>query len=152
MNTRHLLLPVVLLSMLAAPAARAARDPFWPIGYTPPPPPGQAEPEPQEAKPLAPPPPPAPAEKPISDAEWTKARKALAISGIAKSVRPDTKETRILLMINRRSYAAGDTVTFVNDDIRFQWRIDALTERDYTLTPLTATRVVPKPNPLSTNQ
>lgn len=151
MKTRHVLLSVLLLSALASPAARAARDPFWPIGYTPPPPPGKDEP--QEPKAIAkPPPPPAPTEKPISAAEWAKARKALAISGIAKSVRPDTKETKILLMINRRSYAAGETVSFVNEDIRFQWRVDALTERDFTLTPLTATRVVPKPNPLSANQ
>ena len=147
MKTCHLQPQLLLLSTLAASAAWAARDPFWPIGYAPAPPPAPVSAQP--AEPAAPTPTPA-AQKPVTDADWAKARKALTVSGFTKSVKPDTQTTRILVMINRRSYTAGDTVTFVNDDIRFQWRIDTVTEKALSLTPLNAVRVTPKPSALST--
>ncbi len=155
MKTRHLHLHACALSVFASVAAQASRDPFWPIGYTPPPPPSATNDVPAEPVVIAPPPPPkpaAPAEKPVTTTDWASARKALAISGFTKSVKPDTKETRVLVMINRRSYTTGDTVTFVNDGIRFQWRVDTITENDLSLTPLAATRVQAKPADLNSKQ
>jgi hypothetical protein len=153
MKTRHAYLSVFLLSALASTAAWAVRDPFWPIGYTPPPPPSPVtETLPSEPTVKPPPPKPAPpAVKPVTDADWAKARKALPVSGFTKSVRPDTQETKILVMINRRSYQVGDKVPFVHDDIRFQWRIEAITEKDLTLVPLQAVRITPKPRDLNSN-
>lgn len=149
MKTRHVHLQALLLSAFASATAGAVRDPFWPIDYAPAPPPAPAaESEPAEPAPAAPP---KPAEKPVTDADWAKARKALPVSGFTKSVRPDTKEVRVLAMINRRSYRAGETLTFVTDDIRFQWRIDAITEKGLSLTPLAAARVAPQPSDLKEN-
>lgn len=151
MKTPHDHFHAILLFAIASAPAWAVRDPFWPIDYAPAPPPAPVVAA-APAEPAAPPPKPQPAEKPITDSDWAKARKALSISGFTKSVRPDTKETRCLVMINRRSYTTGETLTFVNDDIRFQWQIDAITAKDLSLTPLTAVRVTPKPNDLKTNQ
>lgn len=154
MKTRHAHLYAFLLPALATSAAWAVRDPFWPIGYAPAPPPAPVtEAAPKEpALPQPPPKPAPPAEKPITDADWVKARKALTISGITKSVRPDTKETKTIVMINRRSLTTGDVVTFVNDEIRFQWKIEAISDKQPLLAPLTAVRVPPQPTNLSINQ
>ncbi len=148
MKTRRPHLLAFLPVALAAAAAPAARDPFWPIGYTPPLPAAQvtapAEPalKPRDAP---------PAEKPVTEADWARGRKALTISGFTKSVRAD-KQERTLVMINSKSHTVGDTVTFVHDDIRFQWRVDAISEKQITLTPLTAARVTAKTTTLPTKQ
>lgn len=120
----------------------AARDPFWPIGYTPP--------KPKEAEPVAAaatpqknlPPMPQPAvSKPISGEDWAQARKTLNIKGFTQSVRPDTGETRVQVMINRRTYAPGDTLSLTNGDIHFTWQIESLAHRDLKLKQLSATRL-----------
>ncbi|MEI7902497.1 MAG: hypothetical protein WCK89_19785 [bacterium] len=148
MKTRHIHLSALLLTAFAASPAWAARDPFWPIGYEPP------TLEPVSAEPVAARPEPVakPTEKPITDADWAVARKALVISGFTQTVQPDTQKTRFLAMVNRSMVAAGDTVTFVHQDVRFLWRVASLTDRAIELVPLKAERVVPKPTKPSAKQ
>jgi hypothetical protein len=148
MNVSQTPLIAVLLAVLAITAAWSERDPFWPIGYTPAPavvPFTPAE-QPVVLEPVAPPKPLLPTEKPVSDSEWAQARKALTITGFTKSTRPDTQEIRILALINRQTYTAGDTLTFVHDEIRFQWRVVDVTEKDIFLTPIKAERTSLKPS------
>jgi hypothetical protein len=153
MQTRTNPRAILLLTALAASAAWAARDPFLPIDYAPAPPPSEtpAEPEIPAVAPAAPAPV-LPTVKPITAAEWAAARKALKISGITKSVIPDTGKTVIQAMINRQTYAVGDTVPFVHEDVRFQWRVESLVEQEAVLAPLKAERLAPKPNDLRNNQ
>lgn len=152
MTTRNAYLFILSLAALALTAAGAERDPFWPIGYSPPPPVQEQPAVPDVIREAAPPPKPAPpTEKPITDADWAKARKALSISGFTKSVKPETREVRILALINRQTYSAGDTLTFVHTDMRFQWKVESVTESDVLLTPSKAERIAVKPNDLKPN-
>jgi hypothetical protein len=152
MTTRKAYFFVLSLTALALTAAGASRDPFWPIGYSPPQPVQEQPAAPDVIPEAAPPPKPEPpAEKPVTEAEWAKARKALSISGFTKSVKPETREVRILALINRQTYSAGDTLTFVHNDMRFQWKVESVTERDVLLTPSKAERIAAKPNDLKPN-
>ena len=121
------------------PAARPTRDPFWPIGYQPPKP--VTAPPPAETEPT---PPPAPAEKPGSDEDWAEARKTLVVSGYTQSLIPETGERKAHVMINRRTYAIGDTVSAVRQNTRFVWLIESISARDLTLKPLEAAPLSPK--------
>lgn len=137
------LLPAAGLLLGLHPAA-AERDPFWPIGYEPPKPEPvvtEAPPRPVAKAPAAPTQPSAPIVKPVSEIEWKKAKKELVVSGFTQSVRPDTGEKRIQVMINRRTYMAGDTLAVTNDNICFVWRIEALADRDLKLKPVSAARL-----------
>ena len=140
MKTRNVHLPLLLFGLLSASPALAVRDPFWPIGYSP----ASAKvPEPVHVAEPAPEPEP-PREIPVTEDNWAKARKALTISGTTKSIRPNTHETRMMAMINRQMYAIGDTVSLVHQEIRFQWRVSQVTDKDVGLEPLHAERIVPK--------
>jgi hypothetical protein len=131
----------LLFSLFFFLSSHAARDPFWPIGYEPPKPetetpePAKPEPPPEPPKPKPPPP------KPVTEADWKKARATLAVSGITRSTRPDTGETRALAMINRRLYTAGETLSITNEEIHFMWRIGSLEGFDLKLEQLQATRL-----------
>ena len=154
MKTRHVHLTAILLTALTASPVWAARDPFWPIGYEPPPPvpePVEAQP-PQEPVVTRPEPPPKPAEKPVTEAEWAAARKTLVISGFTQTVRADAQGTRFMAMVNRRMVSAGDTITLVYQEVRFLWRVEALTDRTLELAPLQAERLIPKPADLKQNK
>lgn len=145
-------LSVLFLLFAALPAAAASRDPFWPMGYEPPKPePQVAEappPEPQVARPQEPPPKPQPpAVKPITEADWADALKTLMVSGYTQSSRPGTGETRTQVMINRRTFSAGDTVSITNLDIHFTWSIDSLANRNLKLKQVKAARVTASPSP-----
>jgi len=148
MKTRHFILPCLLWSLHAASPVWAVRDPFWPIGYSPAPPASEKELEPVRARAPEPKPEP-PREKPVTEDDWAKARKALAISGTTSAVKPGTNEARTLVMINRQMFAIGDTVSFVYTDIRFQWRIVSVTDKETRLDPVQAERVVQKPRDLT---
>ena len=139
---------LLLLHTLGAPFASAAeRDPFWPIGYQPAPPAPVEVPKPTIVEPLPaavaePPPKPAPpAIKAIETNDWETARKTLSVSGFASSTRPDTGETRLQVMINRKTYSAGDFINITNRNIHFTWRIENASERELKLQPVTATRL-----------
>lgn len=139
------ILPLLLVLFLTAPLGHTAqRDPFWPVGYEPAKPEPvvteQAEPAKPE-KPEAPPKPQPPAVKPVSDQDWVAARKSVIISGFTQATRPDTGETRALVMINRQSYAAGDTVCLTNAGIRFLWRVESAAGQGLCLTPVEAERI-----------
>lgn len=134
----------LLFLLLAAPPARAARDPFWPLGYEPPKPEPvvaeQVEPvKPQ--RPETPPKPLPPPVKPITEQDWAQARNTITVSGFTQSLLPGTGETRTLAMINRRSYTAGDSLCLTNAGIRFLWRIDSVADRNLRLTPVKAERI-----------
>jgi len=137
-------LPAILFGLLPALAATAARDPFWPIGYEPPKPepvaavaaPTPAAPEKSVARPKEP-----PVNRPISEDDWAAARKSLIVSGYTQSVRPGTGETRIQVMINRRTYAPGDTLSITNLSTHFVWRIESLANRELKLQQIEAARI-----------
>jgi len=139
MKTRHVFLSHLLLGLLVASSAWAVRDPFWPIGYLP-----ASAKETESTQSQAPKEPEPPKEKPITDADWNKARNALSINGTTRSFKPGTNETRVLVMINRQMFATGDTLAFVYEDIRFHWRIKSIADGDVKLEPLQANRIVPK--------
>ena len=140
MKTCHTLQLCLLCGSLSASQVLAVRDPFWPIGYSP-----AAAKEPETIHTDAPAPKPEPPrEIPVTEDNWAKARKALTISGTTKSIRPNTHETRMMAMINRQMYAIGDTVSLVHQEIRFQWRVSQVTDKDVGLEPLHAERIVPK--------
>lgn len=146
------LLAALFLLLAALPAAASGRDPFWPIGYEPPKPePPAAEAPPpvtQVTRPQEPPPKPLPpAIKPITETDWADALKTLVVSGFTQSSRPDTGETRTQVMINRRTFSAGDTLSVTNLDIHFTWRIESLAKRDLKLKQVKAARVAASPSP-----
>ena len=136
-------LPAAGLLLGLCPAAGAVqRDPFWPIDYEPPKP-VVAEPLPKPVltapaipEKIAP-----PTVNLVTEAEWKAAKKELVISGFTESVRPDTGERRTQVMINRRTYMAGDTLAVTNNHIRFVWHIDGVANRDLQLKPVSATRL-----------
>ena len=153
MNARHTLfwaVPALAVLADAGPAAAAARDPFWPIGYSHAQPAAEKDEAPRSVAPALPKPEP-PQEKPITDGDWAKAKKTLTVSGITRSVNPTTQKSRTLAMINRQMYAAGDTVACVCGDVRFHWRIEFPSDREVSLVPLKAEHVVPSA-PLSKQQ
>ena len=135
----------LLFSLLFALSAQAARDPFWPIGYEPPKPEAKSEKETVTiAKPPEPPPP--PSVKPVTEADWAEARKALIVNGFAQSTRPDTGVTRTQVMINRQTFSSGDTLSITNLGIHFVWHIESVTDRDLKLKQVEAERVAAGPS------
>lgn len=125
-------------------SGNTARDPFWPLGYTPPrPEPEQpsAEPEPETPKP--PPEPEKPALLPITPLEWDEARKTLSVSGQIRSTRPDTGETRAQMMINRQTYGAGDKICVTNRGAIFVWQLTASGTQDLRFEQVEAVRLHP---------
>jgi hypothetical protein len=147
MKTHHTLLSLFSFAgLLVASPVWAVRDPFWPIGYSPAPP----APEVNNAERVRPVPPaekqkPEPPRiKPVSEEDWSKARQALSISGVTRTVKPDTNETRTLAMINRQTFSIGDTITLAHADIRFQWRLVSIEGNDIKLEPIRAERIAPK--------
>lgn len=148
--------PVVLalvLPALASAAAQAAapgaavRDPFWPINYAPPKP-EPPKPEPiavPEPEPPAPPPKPEPPPvRPVTQSEWETAFKTLSVSGIIRSTRPGTGETRVQIMINRNMYGIGDAVIITNRDTRFVWTVGQGADKPLELKQAEALRLPPE--------
>ena len=103
-------------------------------------------------KPAPPAKPQPPAIKTISEKDWADARKSLTVSGFTRSSLPGTGQTRTLAMINRHSYAPGDTLCLTNAEIRFLWRIESVADRDLRLSPVKAERLTAAqpPNDLKT--
>lgn len=141
-QTRHLML-LLTAGLFSAGPAGAVRDPFWPIDYVPvaerktePPAKQEIEPKPELPKPELPKP-----EPTASEEDWAKARKALSISGVTRSVNPDTHAERTMVMINRQMLSVGDTVSLVYQGFRFKWRVEAIAAKDVKLEPLNAERV-----------
>lgn len=137
---------LLALALLPAAAARGARDPFLPIDYKPPAPIVEKTQAPEPA-----PPAPTPV-KPVTADDWAAARKTVKINGVTKSVTPSTGATVVQAMVNGRVYAVGDTVTLVHEEVRFQWRVTAITDQDAVLTPLAAERLPAADTDLKGNQ
>ena len=153
-NVGRCVLSVLALLLLTALPAPAERDPFWPIGYTPPKPepavketPELLKTEPAPAKPKP------PAIKPVSEKDWADAHNSIIVSGFTRSSLPGTGKTRTLVMINRRSYAPGDTLCLTNAEIRFLWRVESVADLNLRLSPVKAERLTasPLPNDLKTS-
>lgn len=91
------------------------RDPFWPVGYTPP----------REEAVVAQPAKPAEEKKevraPQPQPDWPAAMRCLKISGYAESNGART------CIINGRTVAEGDRISIVNGGFRYTWKIDAVT-------------------------
>ncbi|MFO7937623.1 MAG: hypothetical protein R6V06_08470 [Kiritimatiellia bacterium] len=131
-------------SMLyAKPEDKALRDPFWPIGYTPPPPVSEkpvrkAEPVSEPKKPEPPPPP-----KPVTEEDWKMARKLLKISGyaLAKNTKDKKDNKNEIVIINRNYYNTGDAVKIIHKDIEFIWRVGKILNNSVDLQQESATRL-----------
>ena len=145
MRTRSTILSIVLITTLVnlqAKETKSLRDPFWPIGYTPPKPIEEKpikKPEPVVVeKPKAPPPP-----EPVTADEWKMARKLLKISGYALA---DKKKQEIarrtsIVIINRNYYKKGDLVKITNKDIEYIWRVGEIRKNSVDLKQESATRL-----------
>ncbi len=119
-----------------------ARDPFWPLGYTPTKPEPKKPPaEPEPERPKAPPKPEETALQPVTPREWDEALKSLSVSGQIRSTRPDTGETRVQMMINRQTYGAGDKVCVTNRGAIFVWQLTGSGTQDLRLKQVEATRL-----------
>ena len=153
LNVGRYVLSVLALFFLTALPVPAERDPFWPIGYTPPKPEPAVRETPEPMKPAPPTKPKPPAIKSVSEKDWSDARKSIAVSGFTRSSLPGTGKTRTLAMINRRSYATGDTLCLTNAEIRFLWRVESVADRDLRLSPVKAERLTAaqSPNDLKTS-
>jgi len=103
-------------------------------------------------KPAPPSKPQPPAIKPVSEKDWSDARKSIIVSGFTRSSLPGTGQTRTLAMINRHSYAPGDTLCLTNAGIRFLWRIDSVADRDLRLSPVKAERLTAAASPTISKQ
>jgi hypothetical protein len=109
-----------------AAAVAVVRDPFWPVGYTPPPPPKPGEEkkavEPEEAPEVA---------KPL---DWpTLELKALARSSDGR---------RYMAVISGVGLIeSGETVTVIRDGVRYRWVIVEINERGMRQRRLDATAV-----------
>lgn len=127
------------LTAEAPPTSR--RDPFWPIGYTPPPP-KREKPKEVEPKPAKPEPPPPPQPKPISEDEWKVARKLLKITGYALSRKKSsaTPLNNSLVIINRKHYSENDLVKLEHNEILFVWRVGEIGNNTVNLMRESATR------------
>lgn len=125
MKTFYIIIMVAALSsnLYSTTLQDSVRDPFWPIGYTPPKPVSDQpieEPEPVEEKPEPPPPP-----KPVTVDEWKMARKLLKINGTTlsnKKTAQGTKRTSIAY-INGSDYTSGDKIKCTHKDVDFIWRV-----------------------------
>lgn len=142
MNANRVLISLLVLTAAGSlRSAESVRDPFWPIGYAPAPPPtvqNEGQTHPQKTEPVKPQ---RELSVPVTEDDWNQARKALNVSGVTRSVRADTQETRVLGMINRRLYSIGDTLGLVHANIRFQWRIVSIEGNAINLEPLHAERL-----------
>jgi len=129
-------------ALIAAVAAIAVRNPFWPIGYE-----GvreQISAEPKVEVQTA-----AAAEadetataasvaatvaaleqtnESISTRNWIEAKKALRISGTTVVTDIETGRQKQAVIINGYSYGDGDLVSFNHEGRRFTWRIKGLSD------------------------
>ena len=131
-----------LSCLLFALSAHGARDPFWPIGWSPDLTNKAAKvaaplPAPVEAKPLPPPPPPPP--KPVSDKEWQDAQKELHVNGITQALR--NGELVVQVMIARKIHVPGDILCVTNDNVRYTWELGNSKGLELNLKPLKAERL-----------
>jgi len=120
--TRAALIALAVLLLTAPPAlpgadtdnasqpnhGEGARDPFWPVGYTPPPPP-DAEPEDAQQEAIQ------------AQLEWP----VLRLTGLTR-----TGDRRHLAMIeNVGIVEAGETIQVEREGIVYRWRVEAITAR-----------------------
>ena len=107
------------------------RDPFFPLGYeikkeTPLNPTVSKEPQ---STPLA------TAKREVTAAEWATARKSIQVTGFASA------GNRQIVLLNGKSYRAGEKMTITFQDVVFAWRIELPEDRKLNLVPLEAVRL-----------
>ncbi len=102
--------------------ARGRRDPFWPVGYTPPEEPGKVE-EQEE---------PAPDEPEIEPPDWDAAAKMLKFQGTFRA------RGRILANINGQIVEKGSIIGIRLPPYIYHWRITAIHTHDIETEPIEA--------------
>ena len=95
------------------------RDPFWPIGYSPP----KAQTD------VGPAVPDAPVEPELPNRKWEQAQKALSIKGIIKS------GATYLANINNQILGANDKVSIYFDSQKYVWKITSITAKSVQFQP-----------------
>lgn len=107
------------------------RDPFFPLGYeikkelpsTP-----VVSKAPQIIVPIT-------ERREVTSAEWDAARKSIQATGFASA------GSRQVVLINGKSYRAGEKITITYQGVVFSWRIELPEERKLNLVPLEAVRL-----------
>lgn len=107
------------------------RDPFFPIGYEikkelPSTPAVRTE-----SKIIAP----STAKRAVSADEWDAARKSVQVTGFASA------GNRQIVLLNGKSYRAGEKMTITHQGVVFTWSIELPEERKLNLVPLEAVRL-----------
>lgn len=135
------LIIIATANSLLAKGTKSVRDPFWPIGYTPPEPVVEkpmVEPEPivVKAKPPSPP-------KPVTAEEWKMARKLLKVTGyvLANKKERDTSKRTSIVIINRNQYMSGDIIKIISKDVEYIWRVGKIQNNSVDLKQESATRL-----------
>jgi len=117
----------ILIAVSAVAVARAAdggsadtpvaslRDPFWPVGWTPPKP-VAAAPVPHQA-PVAP-------KQNRSPVRWEEARKLLKVTGLSKT----TEGKAFAILKDVGVVEESDIVTVTLDGLVYKWRVTGVTE------------------------
>ena len=71
----------------------------------------------------------------VTSAEWDAARKSLQMNGFASA-----GGNRQVVLINGKSFRAGEKITIAVQDVVFSWRIELPEDRKLNLVPLEAVR------------
>jgi hypothetical protein len=105
------------------------RDPFFPLGY-----------EVKKEVPLTPTVSKEPqklptAKREVTSEEWDAARKSIQVTGFASA------GNRQIVLLNGRSYRAGEKITLTVQGVVFSWRIELPEDRKLNLVPLEAVRL-----------
>jgi len=142
----HILLLILFFSCsLQAESSlpKAARDPFWPIGYEPPPVHPAEKVVPVTGKPELPKPPPP---EPVTADDWKMARKLLKINGYAvgEITSEGTAKKVARVIINLKHYNANDKIKLSHNGINFVWRVGPIDNRNVELFQESAERGAPE--------
>ena len=71
----------------------------------------------------------------VSSSEWDAARKSIQVTGFASA------GNRQIVLLNGKSYRAGEKMTITFQDVVFAWRIELPEDRKLNLVPLEAVRL-----------
>jgi hypothetical protein len=98
----------------AAPSNTAPRDPFWPVGYTPP----------ELAAPGSLPGTPGVS---ITEDDWHQAQKRLTTSSVFRTKDPATGADRFVALINGKVVGPGETIIVKHKDFTFRFKVTNIT-------------------------
>jgi hypothetical protein len=93
------------------------RDPFWPVGYTPPKPKSSDAPMMVVEEP----------ENIATEEDWKQAQKRLVASSVFRTKDPVTGADRVVALIDRKVVAPGEILTVKHRDFTFRFKVSSIT-------------------------